>query len=88
MFYNSLPVDRIHKKNICLLFQKNREINIRLFIILACVYMATIIVYLCLATKLNILAGRAIKLACTNNCIMIFMDIALFNIFRTVKLPF
>ena len=69
-------------------FSKNREINIRLFIILACVYMATIIVYLCLATKLNILAGRAIKLACTNNCIMIFMDIALFNIFRTVKLPF
>ena len=69
-------------------FSGNQKKNVMLFSILICMYVTIIIAYLCLATKLDFLAGRAIKLACTNNFVMIFMDISLFNIFRTIKLSF
>ena len=69
-------------------FSGNQKKNVMLFSILICMYVTTIIAYLCLATKLDFLAGRSIKLTCTNNFVIIFMDISLFNIFRTIKLSF
>ena len=62
--------------------------NRKIFVGLAALYTLTILVYLCLACKVGMLQGRAIKFACTNNMIMIFMDLALFYFFRGVKIPY
>lgn len=69
-------------------FSGNRKLNIKLLILLAFVYIGSIFIYLYMATMIGFLQGRAIKLACTNNVIMILMDIALFNVFKETKVSY
>ena len=77
-----------YMKRYMLNFSGKQKVNIKLLILLALIYIGSIFIYLSIATTVGFLQGCAIKLACTNNVIMILMDVALFNVFKELKFPY